>query len=149
LGGVLSFGLQTRRARLPMRGTSGSVQRGPANPARPGREQRYRVSQVCRGDPEVPRIAKAVFSCKFSVVSKAVDCLTDIRVYSLNEIAKHIWLRSFPTRSEPSVGRLSASWSLITDRWSLAPSELPHSESFDFFGADAENKSTLRKKREE
>ena len=31
------------------------MQRGPANPARPGREQRYRVSQVCRGDSEVPR----------------------------------------------------------------------------------------------
>jgi len=43
---------------LPERGTSGSVQRGPANPARPGREQRYRVSQVCRGDSEVPRFLK-------------------------------------------------------------------------------------------
>ena len=65
LNGVLNFGLQTRRARLPIRGTSGSVQRGPANPARPGREQRYRVSQVCRGDPEVPRFGKTVLSCQF------------------------------------------------------------------------------------
>jgi len=55
---VLSFDLQTRSARLLKRGTSGSVQRGPANPARPGREQRYRVSQVCRGDPEVPRFER-------------------------------------------------------------------------------------------
>jgi len=39
-----------------MRGTSGSVQRRPANPARPGREQRYRDHVVCRGVPEVPLI---------------------------------------------------------------------------------------------
>jgi len=41
-------------ARRPERGTSGSVQRGPANPARPGREQRYRVCLGCRRSPEVP-----------------------------------------------------------------------------------------------
>src|SRR5579885_3608149 len=41
--------------RLPERGTSGSVQRGPANPARPGREQRYRERLGCRRSPEVPR----------------------------------------------------------------------------------------------
>src|SRR3984885_463160 len=35
-----------------MRGTSGSVQRRPANPARPGREQRYRDHAVCRGVPK-------------------------------------------------------------------------------------------------
>ena len=58
---VLNFSLQSRRLRLPQRGTSGSVQRGPANPARPGREQRYRVSQVCRGDSEVPRIELDIF----------------------------------------------------------------------------------------
>jgi len=40
-----------------MCGTSGSVQRRPANPARPGREQRYRDHAVCRGVPEVPLIA--------------------------------------------------------------------------------------------
>jgi len=46
---------QTREsARAPERGTSGSVQRGPANPARPGREQRYRVCLGCRSSPEVP-----------------------------------------------------------------------------------------------
>ncbi len=47
-----------RTARLPERGTSGSVQRGPANPARPGREQRYRDCLGCRRSPEVPRIEK-------------------------------------------------------------------------------------------
>ena len=45
-----------RVERLPMRGTSGSVRRSPANPARPGREQRYRDRFVCRGVPEVPLI---------------------------------------------------------------------------------------------
>jgi hypothetical protein len=52
---VRLFSAVAPRTRLSQRGTSGSVQRGPANPARPGREQRYRVSQVCRGDSEVPR----------------------------------------------------------------------------------------------
>src|SRR5579862_2192891 len=46
-----------KRAGPPMRGTSGSVQRRPANPARTGREQRYRDHAVCRGVPEVPLIA--------------------------------------------------------------------------------------------
>jgi hypothetical protein len=46
-------------ARLPMRGTSGSVRRSPANPARPGREQRYRDHFVRRGVPEVPLICSA------------------------------------------------------------------------------------------
>jgi DNA polymerase III subunit gamma/tau len=41
-------------SRLPSRGASGSVQRGPANPARPGREQRYRDRLGCRRSPEVP-----------------------------------------------------------------------------------------------
>src|SRR5438874_8895193 len=50
--------------RLPERGASGSVQRGPANPARPGREQRYRERLGCRRSPEVPRTGE-----KFSVVS--------------------------------------------------------------------------------
>ena len=56
------FLVLSRYARLPdgeippMRGTSGSVQRGPANPARPGREQRYRDRLVCRRSPEVPLI---------------------------------------------------------------------------------------------
>src|SRR6266480_6567928 len=40
--------------RVSERGTSGSVQRGPANPARPGREQRYRDHLGCRRSPEVP-----------------------------------------------------------------------------------------------
>ena len=48
-----------RGARLPERGTSGSVQRGPANPARPGREQRYRDCLGCRRSPEVPRIVRS------------------------------------------------------------------------------------------
>ena len=104
IGGVLSFGLQTRKARLPKRGTSGSVQRGPANPARPGREQRYRVSQVCRGDPEVPRIAKAVFSCQFSVFSKTVGCLADICVYFPNEIAKDTCDQISATSDQETVG---------------------------------------------
>src|SRR5882724_6651096 len=47
-----------RVARLPERGTSGSVQRGPANPARPGREQRYRDRLGCRRSPGVPLIGK-------------------------------------------------------------------------------------------
>ena len=58
---VLNFFVQSLR--LLERGTSGSVQRGPANPARPGREQRYRVSQVCRGDPEVPRFRALLTPC--------------------------------------------------------------------------------------
>jgi len=67
---VLEFFLRTReRARPPERGTSGSVQRGPANPARPGREQRYRVCLGCRRSPEVPLAAKS-FQPKPSVVSK-------------------------------------------------------------------------------
>src|SRR5262249_47390592 len=45
----------SRDERLPERGASGSVQRGPANPARPGREQRYRERLGCRRSPEVPR----------------------------------------------------------------------------------------------
>src|SRR5208337_1863463 len=115
LRGVLSCGLQTRRARLPMRGTSGSVQRGPANPARPGREQRYRVSQVCRGDPEVPRFEKQI-----SVISDQISATRDVE-------------------------RLFATWSLISGRWSLTPNKLLHSKRFDFFGADAENEPTLCK----
>src|ERR1700737_4090260 len=55
--GVLDFRLQLRDVtQLPKRGTSGSVQRGPANPARPGREQRYRERLGCRRSPEVPRV---------------------------------------------------------------------------------------------
>jgi hypothetical protein len=49
---------RTLIARLPMRGTSGSVRRSPANPARPGREQRYRDRFVRRGVPEVPLICR-------------------------------------------------------------------------------------------
>src|SRR5215475_6531070 len=52
-------------ARLPERGTSGSVQRGPANPARPGREQRYRERLGCRRSPEVPRTeVDSLLSCQ-------------------------------------------------------------------------------------
>jgi len=130
LGGVLSFGLQTRRARLPKRGTSGFVQRGPANPARPGREQRYRVSQVCRGDPEVPRFGKTVLSYQFSVVSKAVGWLSYVPALNPRESAKHNWMRSILTGPESSVGPLFASWSLITGRWSLTPSKLAHTKVF-------------------
>src|SRR6267154_1954587 len=65
-GAVLDF-LRSRnlQARLPMRGTSGSVRRSPANPARPGREQRYRDRFVRRGVPEVPLICSVQ---AFSVV---------------------------------------------------------------------------------
>src|SRR5579863_334727 len=52
---MLQFCQQSCIAGLPERGTSGSVQRGPANPARPGREQRYRDGLVCPRSPEVPR----------------------------------------------------------------------------------------------
>src|SRR5579859_8059239 len=53
---MLDFSMRMReRARTPERGTSGSGQRGPANPARPGREQRYRDGLVCPRSPEVPR----------------------------------------------------------------------------------------------
>jgi len=45
------------RARLPESGASGSVRQGPANPARPGREQRYRDRLVRRRPPEVPLTA--------------------------------------------------------------------------------------------
>src|ERR1700693_4031331 len=59
---VLDFtGSCSLDARLPMRGTSGSVRRSPANPARPGREQRYRDCFVCRGVPEVPLIVSGLF----------------------------------------------------------------------------------------
>jgi|SRR5580698_7897119 len=54
------FFAAAHRALLPERGTSGSVQRGPANPARPGREQRYRDCLGCRRSPEVPRAENAV-----------------------------------------------------------------------------------------
>ena len=56
------FFAAAQNARLPERGTSGSVQRGPANPARPGREQRYRDCLGCRRSPEVPRAENAVRS---------------------------------------------------------------------------------------
>ena len=59
-----------RYTRLPERGTSGSVQRGPANPARPGREQRYRDSLGCRRSPEVPRIGRTVPSRESTVESR-------------------------------------------------------------------------------
>src|ERR1700691_6712144 len=52
----IAFLEQIGNRKPPMRGTSGSVQPGPANPARPGREQRYRDHLVCRGVPEVPLI---------------------------------------------------------------------------------------------
>ena len=84
LRGVLSFGLQTRSARLLKRGTSGSVQRGPANPARPGREQRYRVSQVCRGDPEVPR-----FKAELSAVRSQRPAIRKPLVAVQNTSLKH------------------------------------------------------------
>src|SRR5580693_2372118 len=47
-------------SRLPAHGASGSVQRGPANPARPGREQRYRDRLGCRRSPEVPLTEKCL-----------------------------------------------------------------------------------------
>jgi len=57
--GVLNWIPAVVRQRLPERGASGSVQRGPANPARPGREQRYREHLGCRRSPEVPRTGKS------------------------------------------------------------------------------------------
>ncbi len=45
------------RVRLPESGASGSVRQGPANPARPGREQRYRERLGRRRPPEVPLTA--------------------------------------------------------------------------------------------
>jgi hypothetical protein len=51
-----------RRARLPESGASGSVRQGPANPARPGREQRYRDRLVRRRPPEVPLTASPQFA---------------------------------------------------------------------------------------
>src|SRR5882672_5229059 len=71
-GAVLDF-LRSRnlQARLPMRGTSGSVRRSPANPARPGREQRYRDRFVRRGVPEVPLICSAsIYSWSGFVVTR-------------------------------------------------------------------------------
>jgi hypothetical protein len=65
---------RTLHARLPLRGTSGSVRRSPANPARPGREQRYRDRFVRRGVPEVPLICARRFSLWFSV-SLCVLCV--------------------------------------------------------------------------
>src|SRR5213080_2137178 len=52
--GCVRIFFSSRDERLPERGTSGSVQRGPANPARPGREQRYRDHLGCCRSPEVP-----------------------------------------------------------------------------------------------
>src|SRR2546429_2812143 len=63
-------------ARTPERGTSGSVQRGPANPARPGREQRYRGRLGCRRSPEVPRtesFQSSVVSAQSSFVRVAAE----------------------------------------------------------------------------
>jgi hypothetical protein len=66
-GAVLDFICsRSLTARLPMRGTSGSVRRSPANPARPGREQRYRDRFVRRGVPEVPLICRALIFFTFS-----------------------------------------------------------------------------------
>jgi hypothetical protein len=50
-----------RGVRLPESGASGSVRQGPANPARPGREQRYRERLVRRRPPEVPLTASRRF----------------------------------------------------------------------------------------
>ena len=146
---MLSFGVQTRSARLPIRGTSGSVQRGPANPARPGREQRYRVSQVCRGDPEVPRFEEqiSVISDQISATSdqEAVGQLPFALAFSPHGFTTHNWMRSFPTRSEPSFEPLESgsqddSLGRIVDVAKAAAScRTP--KSFDFFGADAENAS--------
>src|SRR5579871_1971587 len=58
---VSIVGAVEHRDQLRDGGTSGSVQRGPANPARPGREQRYRINQVCRGDSEVPLSLLPIF----------------------------------------------------------------------------------------
>jgi DNA polymerase-3 subunit gamma/tau len=57
-----------------MRGTSGSVQRRPANPARPGREQRYRDHAVCRG---VPKFLSSLFC--FCVAKFMADTKTDTK----------------------------------------------------------------------
>ena len=74
-GAVLEFfRSRSLKARLPMRGTSGSVRRSPATPARPGREQRYRDRFVRRGVPEVPLICARRFSLWFSV-SLCVLCV--------------------------------------------------------------------------
>jgi hypothetical protein len=51
--------------RLPESGASGSVRQGPANPARPGREQRYRDRLVRRRPPEVPLTASRGHACEW------------------------------------------------------------------------------------
>src|SRR3984893_8939082 len=76
--GVLDFRLQLRDVtQLPERGTSGSVQRGPANPARPGREQRYRERLLCRRSPEVPL---------FKILSEVTRAVPATGVHPANEL---------------------------------------------------------------
>ena len=147
---MLSFGLQTRSARLPKRGTSGFVQRGPANPARPGREQRYRVSQVCRGDPEVPRFEEqiSVISDQIPVTraQAAVGCMSYVPAFPPRIYRTHlVEVLSDPigTLGRAAQKRLSGLQFGKNSGRHKSGSELPHSESFDFFGADAENEPTL------
>jgi hypothetical protein len=60
--------------RVPERGTSGSVRRGPANPARPGREQRYRDRLVRRRPPGVPLTETlSAIRCRLSSSGLAVE----------------------------------------------------------------------------
>src|SRR5215471_20151004 len=66
----------SRDKRLPERGASGSVQRGPANPARPGREQRYREHLGCRRSPEVPRMIAMTAQRPFKARTPAKAAVT-------------------------------------------------------------------------
>src|SRR5271165_5379286 len=103
LRAMLSFALQPWNERLPRRGTSGSVQRGPANPARPGREQRYRVSQVCRGDPEVPRIEEELSAIRYQ--RSRSGCLAACRLLPFRELNCHIQLGEILSGRAETSGR--------------------------------------------
>src|SRR5882762_4223882 len=98
------------RARLPMRGTSGSVRRSPANPARPGREQRYRDRFVRRGVPEVPLICSVQ---AFSVV--LCDTLrTPCRAFRISTQRAQ---RTQRRNEEKRPGSDSMSYQVIARKW--------------------------------
>src|SRR5882762_950436 len=110
-GAVLDF-LRSRnlQARLPMRGTSGSVRRSPANPARPGREQRYRDRFVRRGVPEVPLI------CSVQAVS-VVLCDTLRTPCRAVRISTRSAPRAQRRKSGKKPGSESMSYQVIARKW--------------------------------